>query len=99
MSVDSDRQQGTDYGMKHCQACGIDYEGECPSCNPRTLYHVEIGTPREDDSDEYEFFDCECGCSDFWSLDEAKRHAMEMDEGLVVVRVCDDNGEEVWATA
>lgn len=94
---DLERQQGTDFGLSWCHACGISYEDECPSCNPRVLYHVEIGVDMG--KDDFQFTDCGCGCAEFWNKLEAKRHAMSMDKAGTVVRVVDDEGTEVWATA
>ena len=95
-SYDEEKAQGTDCGKKHCAVCGIDYEEECPSCNPRMLYHVEVGVDMG--ADDFQFSDCECGCSDFWDKKEAVRHAKEEHKTGTVMRVCDDEGTEVWAT-
>ena len=96
-NIDLDRQQGTEYGKRYCEVCGIHYEGECPSCNPRVLYHVEVGVDMG--HDDFQFSDCECGCVDFWDKKEAISHAVSQDKDGVVIRVCDDEGTEVWATA
>jgi hypothetical protein len=82
---------------KHCKVCSIDYEGtECPSCNPKVLYHVEIGVDMG--TDDFQFSDCLCGCADFWDLKEAKEHAREENAQGTVMRVFDDECTEVWAT-
>ena len=87
-----------DQNWKMCKVCGIDYLDECPSCNPRTLYHVGVGSP--DGPDDFEIVDCDCGCPEFWDKQEAISHAKSLVTGpdqLVVVH--DSNGKEVWANA
>ena len=94
---DNDKAQGTDYGHKFCAVCSIDYEGtECPSCNPKVLYHVEIGV--DAGGDEFAFSDCQCGCVDFWNRKDAIAHCKEVQSMDNVARVCDSEGTEVWAT-
>lgn len=82
---------------KYCHVCSLSYEsGECPSCNPKNLYHVEYGIPCG--PDDFEWRGCECGCGDTCFKREAISHAkslIRMEEQLV--RVCDDQGTEVWA--
>lgn len=96
MSYDDEVRAGQNW--KHCNVCGIDYLDECPSCNPRTLYHVEIGVA--DGPDDYTFDDCGCSCSDFWDKAEAIRHAKELSSNQdIIVRVVDDNGKEIYANA
>lgn len=96
MGYDEEVRAGQNW--KHCNACGIDYLDECPSCNHRTLYHVEVGIP--DGPDDFTFEDCSCGCNDFWDKYEAIRHAKELSgKNDIIVRVVDDNGKEIYANA
>ena len=85
---------------KHCQVCNISYDDqECPSCNPKHTYYVEIGIP--DGADDFTFQECECNeCPNngYWNKQEAISHAkaccINADS---LVRVCDDEGTEVYA--
>lgn len=93
MSYDDEVRAGQNW--RHCSVCGIDYLDECPRCNPRTLYHVEVGIP--DGPDDFTFEDCGCGCNDFWDKNEAIRHAKSLITGPdQMVRVVDENGRQVW---
>lgn len=84
--------------FKHCEVCNIHYNAdECPSCNPKKYYHVEIGVPSG--PDDFEFQSCECGqCSPhgFWDLKDAINHAKALVKFDGMVRVCDSYGVEVW---
>ena len=86
---------------KYCHACGITYEGtECPSCDPKHTYYVEVGVP--DGPDSFEFIPCQCNdCPNngYWNLRDAKAHAGYFVETLedAMVRVVDEQGVEVWS--
>lgn len=87
---------------KHCHSCGIDYEErECPSCNPKVQYYVEIGVDMG--KEDFQFSPCKCEeCQElpsFWNLHDAKSHARAMGKAGVVMRVVDEEGTELWATA
>lgn len=85
---------------KTCHVCHITYEDEeCPSCNPRHTYYVEIGIPSG--PDDYEFIPCQCNIcpnNGFWNQRDAISHAKDcitLQDSLV--RVVDEQGTEIWA--
>lgn len=84
---------------KHCDACNVNYDGDdCPSCNPKTYYYVEIAVPFG--PDDFEFQPCECGdCPEngYWDKDEAIKHAKAVQKFDGGIRVCNENGQEVWS--
>lgn len=86
-------------GKKHCSVCNLEYEGECPSCNPRHTYYVEAGVPSG--PDDFTFIPCQCNeCPNngYWRKEDAIAHAkasITFEDSLV--RVCDDQGTEVWS--
>lgn len=87
---------------KHCHSCGLDHEEvECPSCNPKMHYYVEQGVDMG--HEDFQFAQCVCEeCVEnpsFWNLRDAKAHARAMDKEGVVMRVVDEEGTELWATA
>jgi len=93
MSYDNEVRAGQNW--KACGVCGTDYLDECPSCNPRTLYHVEVGIPNGED--DFEMIECECGCEDFWDKKEAIAHARSLITNAdQLVRVLDDKGRTIW---
>ena len=99
MNHDEEKFQGTDLGKHYCAVCGILYpkEEECPSCNPKTLYYVEIGVPDGPDSIEFQACECNDCAAGFWDKDEAVGHAKRVVRFDGVVRVIDEEGTEVWA--
>jgi len=93
MSYDDEVRAGQKW--KSCQACGVDYLDECPSCNPRNLYYVKRMVP--DGPDDFTFEECECDdveCeAGFWDMKMAIAHAKAMGEGCIVD---DKDGRTVW---
>lgn len=88
------------YTDKYCQECGITYEGsECPSCNPKHSYYVEVGVP--DGPDSFEFIPCQCNdCPNngYWNMKDAIAHANDsLTFADSLVRVVEESGVEKWS--
>jgi hypothetical protein len=87
---------------KTCHVCHITYEGdECPSCNPKHTYYVEVGVPDGMSGDSFEFVPCQCNdCPNngYWNEKEAISHAkslVKFEDSLV--RVVEESGVEKWS--
>lgn len=95
MGYDDEVRAGQNW--KNCGVCNVDYLDECPSCNPKHLYHVTVGIPNG--PDDFEMMECECGdCSEFFDKNDAIRHAKSLiTRGEEAVGVDDENGRQVWS--